>query len=167
MRETSTLASQLKLALHVLSQFAKSMGADRTILVVKGEDAIDMGRTMFDGDGADVSIECSGAESSVRLALLATGPGGVVVLVGLGPAEIKIPVIRTCMRREIEVRGIFRYANCYPKAISMVAAGKVDLKPLVSHRFALENVQRAFETARNPACGAMKIIINCSGSKIQ
>ena len=143
------------------------MGSDRTILVVKGEDAIDMGRTMFDGDGADVSIECSGAESSVRLALFATAPGGVVVLVGLGPAEIKIPVIKTCMRREIAVRGVFRYANCYPRAVSMVAAGKVDLKPLVSHRFPLENVKRAFETANSPASGAMKIIIKCSGSKIQ
>ena len=122
---------------------------------------------LLGGEAPDVCIECSGAESSVRLALLATGPGGVVVLVGLGPAEVKIPVIRTCMRREVEVRGIFRYANCYPKAISMVAAGMVDLKPLVSHRFALENVKRAFDTARNPACEAMKIIINCSGSKIQ
>ena len=49
----------------------------------------------------------------------------------------------------------------------MVAAGKVDLKPLVSHRFALENVQRAFETANCPESGAMKIVIKCSGSKIQ
>ena len=71
------------------------------------------------------------------------------------------------MRREIDVKGIFRYANCYPRAVSMVAAGKVDLKPLVSHRFALENVKDAFEIANRPASGAMKIIIQCSGSKIQ
>ena len=143
------------------------MGADHTVLVGKGEDACDTGRKIFDGDGVDVSIECSGAESSVRLALFATASAGVVVLVGLGPAEITIPVIKTCMRREIDVRGVFRYANCYPRAISMVAAGKMDLKPLVSHRFVLEDVKRAFEAAKNPASGAMKVIICCSGSKIQ
>ena len=71
------------------------MGADHTILIEKGKSAHDIAKTIFEGDdGADVSIECSGAESSVRLALFATGPGGVVVLVGLGPADITIPVIR-------------------------------------------------------------------------
>ena len=141
------------------------------MLVEEGVSASELGEGigngLFEGEGADTSIECSGTESGVNCALYATGPGGVVVLVGMGPPEIRIPVIKTCMRREIDVRGIFRYANCYPRAISMVATGKVDLKPLVSHRFPLEKVQEAFQTSKCPKSGAMKIMIKCRGSAIQ
>ncbi len=48
--------------------------------------------------------------------------GGVLVLVGLGPSvNGTIPIV-TAGRREIDVKGIFRYANCYPMAIHLVSS---------------------------------------------
>jgi L-iditol 2-dehydrogenase len=61
--------------------------------------------------------------------------------------------------REIDLRFQYRYHDIYPKAISLVAAGIIDLKPLVSHRFALEDGVKAFETASNPAAKAIKVQI--------
>ena len=43
----------------------------------------------------------------------------------------------------------------------MVASGRVNVKPLVTHRFSLEETVKAFEAAKTGADGAIKIIIKC------
>ncbi|KAF4529174.1 hypothetical protein B566_EDAN016398 [Ephemera danica] len=83
------------------------------------------------------SVECSGAQMSVRIAVQATKSGGTVVLVGSGPVDVNIPM--TSVRsREVDVRGVFRYANVYPAALKMLASGKVNVKQLITHNFTLE-----------------------------
>jgi len=143
--------------------FAAKMGA-RTKLVKIGTPAEEVAREIreefFDSDGPHVTIECSGAESSISTAIYATRSGGTVVLVGMGPAIVKIPVLNAACR-EVDIRGIFRYANCYPKAIAMVAGGKVNVKPLITHRFKLEETMKAFEAAKSGKDGAIKIMIKC------
>ncbi|XP_018014712.1 sorbitol dehydrogenase [Hyalella azteca] len=144
-------------------QFAKSQGADAVVLVKPGSDdklLADAVEEQMGGVRPDITIECSGAESSIRLAILATESGGVVVLVGLGPPEVKVPMVDAAVR-EVDIRGIFRYANCYPLALNLIASGRVDVKPLITHRFSLTEAREAFETARTGAGGAVKVMINC------
>lgn len=50
----------------------------------------------------------------------------------------------------------------YPTALSLVATGQVNVKPLISHRFKLEDTLKAFETAKSGTDGAVKVMINCS-----
>lgn len=83
------------------------------------------------------------------------------MLVGLGAPEATIPIIEASIR-EVDIKGIFRYANCYPIALGLVASGAVDLKPLITHRFKLEESVKAFETSHSGAGGAIKVLINCS-----
>ncbi|KAF0314601.1 Sorbitol dehydrogenase [Amphibalanus amphitrite] len=115
---------------------------------------------LLGGHQPDVTIECSGAEPSIQLAIHATASGGAVVLVGMGPAVVSVPIIHAASR-EVDIRGIFRYANCYPTAIELVRRGLVDVKPLITHRFPLERSVEAFETARTGAGGAVKVMIKC------
>ncbi|KAK7074574.1 hypothetical protein SK128_026859 [Halocaridina rubra] len=142
-------------------QVAKEMGADHTLLVSTG-DAEALAKEIKEllGDMPDITIECSGAEPSIRLGIFATKSGGMMVLVGLGPPEVKIPIVNAAVR-EVDIRGIFRYANCYPLALDMIASGKVNVKPLITHRFKLEESAKAFETARTGAGGAIKVMISC------
>jgi hypothetical protein len=50
------------------------------------------------------------------------------VIVGAGSQDVKIPLVLT-MTKEIDIRGVFRYANDYPIALAMVASGKVTIIP--------------------------------------
>jgi L-iditol 2-dehydrogenase len=47
----------------------------------------------------------------------------------------------------------------YPKSLELVASGKINVKPLVTHRFQLDQVTEAFETARLGKGGAIKVTI--------
>jgi len=140
---------------------AKDLGANHTLLVdSKDGEALAKKVSALMGCMPDITIECSGAESSIQLGIFATKSGGMMVLVGLGPAEVKIPIVNAAVR-EVDIRGIFRYANCYPLALDMIASGRVNVKPLITHRFKLEETLKAFETARTGAGGAIKVMISC------
>jgi len=143
-------------------EVAKKLGADFVLKATPGMDTAQLVEKVREilGDLADVTIECSGAESSIKLGIQGTRAGGVVLLVGLGPAEVKVPIVDAAVR-EVDIRGVFRYANCYPLALDLIATGKVDVKPLITHHYKLEETLQAFETSRTGAGGAIKVMIHC------
>lgn len=87
-----------------------------------------------------------------------------MVLVGLGPSEVTLPIVDAAVR-EVDIRGIFRYANCYPTALSMIASGRVNVKPLITHHFDFKQVIEAFETSRDMKDGAIKVCIHLNNDK--
>lgn len=101
-------------------KIAKELGADKTILIdpkLSDKENIENVKQEV-GGRADVTIECTGFQSSIKVAMLLTKSGGKCVLVGLGPAEVTIPISETALR-EVDIRGIFRYThwyiNCFAK----------------------------------------------------
>jgi L-iditol 2-dehydrogenase len=81
------------------------------------------------------------------------------VLIGMAPTDtVHIPV-GAIQGKEIWLTGTFRYANTYPDAIELIAAGKVDLDALVSAAYGLDEVEEALTHAkRNPA--DMKVVVH-------
>ncbi|XP_022129938.1 sorbitol dehydrogenase [Pieris rapae] len=130
-------------------QIAKKLGADFTLLVSKDSNEADLVKSVHEllEGHPDISIDASGVQSTVRLALLSTKSGGAVVLVGMGNPELTLP-LAGAMAREVDIRGIFRYVNEYPIALAMVSSGQVNVKPLVTHHFPLEQTLEAYEVAR-------------------
>ncbi|CAL1539660.1 unnamed protein product [Lymnaea stagnalis] len=138
---------------------AKEIGADFAIKVTSGDPQV-VAQAIEEavGDKVDITIECSGAAKSIQTAVYATKSGGVVVLVGLGQDLVEVPVVNAGVR-EVDIRGIFRYVNCYPTALAMVASGRVNVKPLITHRFKLEEAVKAFEAAKRGE--GIKVMISC------
>jgi L-iditol 2-dehydrogenase len=109
--------------------------------------------------GVDAAFETAGSLPTCRMAIEATRSGGVAVLVGL-PADPLVTLdIVAAASREVDIRGQFRYANCYPAALALVAAGRVDLDAMVTHRFALDDAQAALEFADREKRTSMKVMV--------
>lgn len=144
-------------------EVAKSLGADHTILAGDKMTEADTVRHIHQlmGNAPDKTIDCSGAEATARLAILTTRSGGVVVLVGMGGAEAKLPLVNGLVR-EVDIRGVFRYCNDYPAALALVASGKVNVKPLITHHFDITETAEAFNTSRHGLGNAIKVVIHCT-----
>lgn len=117
-------------------------------------------KELFSNKLPHAAFECSGADSSLKTAMKTVGPGASVLLVGRGSAEVELPMVEAGTF-EIDIKGIFRYANTYPTAIEMIANGEINVKQLITHRFNLEDSQEAFEAACDPKERAIKVMINC------
>lgn len=130
-------------------EFAEERGADRVIDV--GEtDLASAVEEATDGVGADVVIEASGAEPSIRSTLDGVRRGGTIVLVGL-PSEAEVPLdVIDVIDNELDVHGSFRYENTYPAAVSLLADGVVDVEGIIDFEADLESVDEAFRRSMEP-----------------
>jgi L-iditol 2-dehydrogenase len=115
-------------------EIASRTGATRAL--VAGED---------EPGEADILIECSGNERATNAGIEALRPAGTAVIVGMGPgatAELPLALIQA---REIWLTGTFRYANTYPTAIALAAAGRVDLEALITSHYDLDDTLAALK----------------------
>jgi len=111
------------------------------------------------GEKFDVCFECCGVPSALDVCVKAAASGGIVCVVANFPDNVPIR-LQEAARREIDILGVYRYCNMYPSALALIASGKVDLKPLVSKKFGLNEANEAFE---HFASGApVKVIIQPS-----
>ncbi|KAM0329357.1 hypothetical protein ACHAQA_004663 [Verticillium albo-atrum] len=112
----------------------------------------------FGGVEPAIALECTGVESSIASAIWACKFGGKVFIIGVGKNEINIPFMRASVK-EIDIQLQYRYCNTWPRAIRLVESGVIDLTKLVTHRFNLEDALKAFDTAKDPKTGAIKVQI--------
>ncbi|MCJ1288542.1 hypothetical protein MMC34_000070 [Xylographa carneopallida] len=110
----------------------------------------------------DVVFECTGVESCVQAAIYITKPGGRVMLVGMGNPIQTLPLSAAALR-EVDLCGVFRYANTYGSGIELLSqrkSGTPNPKTLITHRFyGLQNAQKAFEMAAKTVDEEGKLVL--------
>jgi L-idonate 5-dehydrogenase len=122
---------------------AREVGADAAHNVAGEPDALaayTAGKGRF-----DVMFECSGVAAALAGAVPALKPGAVVMQLGLG-GDMTLPV-QAMTAKEIELRGSFRFHAEFFTAVGMMKAGRLDVKPLITHTFPLSEALPAFEMA--------------------
>lgn len=150
--------------------FAKSYGADAVFLPPKPDQGVEpvehseevaaMIKKEFDlGEGADVVLECTGAEPCIQAGIFAAKKGGTYVQAGMGKENVLFPITTACVRA-LNIRGSIRYTKgCYPDAVELVGSGKIDVKRLITNRFKFEEAERAFELVKAGREDVLKVII--------
>lgn len=165
-------AFQAKLATHY--------GADKVIRLSRSKDfyaktAQELGAKLLKPifgapviqGGADLVFECVGKSKSVNDSLRLAKSGGKVVLLGLASMMKNIDWT-TVWLNELDIKGSFAYSTEEYKgrkwrtleiSTDLIRMGKLDLSPLVTHRFPLERYKDAFLTATNKGQGdTMKVV---------
>lgn len=117
-------------------------------------------RDLTGGRGVDVALEAAGAPDTPAQAVAAVRPGGRVVLVGI-PSDDRLVLSHAVARRKgLTLKFARRMKHTYPRAIALAAAGAVDLRSYVTHRYPLDASADAFRTADTCADGALKVAID-------
>ena len=160
----------------LVAEFAHALGAGRVIVVGRGarlakaaelghetldftaEDTVDGIRARTGGAGAEVALECSGDPVALGQCAALVRKGGRVAVIGIPMEDARVPLQRVVLD-EIDLVGVRASAGEMPEAFALVAAGRIRLGALITHRFALEDFADAYVTFTERRDGALKVIV--------
>ena len=136
---------------------ALELGADG-VINGKDEDAVEAVRKLTGGAGCDLVIETAGTEITTRQTIHMAKKGAVIVLVGYSKTgEITLPM-SLALDKELTFKTVFR-----PMAIDAVAAGKVNLKGIVTDIFDFDDIQNAMDRSVADKASIVKAVVRIAG----
>jgi len=140
---------------------ARRMGADHVIDFRRIDPVLEIMR-ITDGRGVDVAVEALGRPETFEAALRVLRPGGTLSSLGVYSTDLRIPIgafaaglgdhkiITTlCPGGKERMR----------RLMDVVASGRVDTRPLVTHRFKLDEIEEAYELFSQQRDGVLKVAI--------
>jgi len=142
-------------------EMARRLGADH-VIDFRQADPVEAILALTDGQGADVTIEALGTQQTFESCLRALKPGGTLSSLGVYSGKLGLPVdafaaglgdhklvTTLCPGGKHRMR----------RLMDIVAQGRVDLRPLVTHRFPLEQIEEAYDLFANQRDGVLKVAI--------
>ena len=123
---------------------ARELGAEETINA-RDTDAVKAIHELTHGEGAETTMDCSGAAEGRLGALQSAGTWGRVAFVGEG-GQVTIDVSKHMLRRQLTVHASWTFSNTgQEECARFVADRKVPLKKLLTHRFRLDQADEAYQ----------------------
>ena len=146
----STMEKRLEKALE--------LGADGVINGAE-RDAVEAVLELTGGAGCDLIVETAGTQITTRQAIHMAKKGSTIVLVGYSKSgEMTLPMSLS-LDKELTFKTVFRYRHVYPMAIDAVAAGKINLKGIVTDIFELDDIQNAMDRSVADKANIVKAVV--------
>ena len=138
-------------------EIASGLGAD-LVIDPFSEDVVSRIRKETNGYGVDRVIDCSGKADALRSGVKTLRRGGTLILSALYPSEVEFGIrpLET-IKNEVTIKGVFLNPFTYERSIEILANHRLKLKPLITQKYKLEEVSKAYETFSEGE--AIKIII--------
>ena len=159
---------------------AKAMGAGRIFAAGSGErlkkaeelgaipinyreeDVVEKTRDLTNGKGVPAVLECAGTSKSITQACLAASKGGVVSVIGIPHSDPSLPLKRIVLD-EVELVGNRANPNTAQPTIELLQNKRIDLTPLMTHRFELKDFDKALDIFEKRQDGAIKVATKPNG----
>jgi L-iditol 2-dehydrogenase len=136
---------------------ARTLGATQV-----GSDVDDI-LSWTQGSGCSLVVEATNSPDGFRDAVRAARIGGRIVLVGIPDGDTYTLPAAEARRRALKIKFARRMGEVYPRAIALVASGKVDVSAMVSHRIGLEATPGVFQDLAENRPGYIKVLIYPNG----
>jgi threonine dehydrogenase-like Zn-dependent dehydrogenase len=141
---------------------SERMGADVTIDYRKSDPvAVIMDATR--GRGVDVAIEALGTQSTFESCLRVLRPGGVLSSLGVYSGKLTLPLdaFAAGLGDHVVVASLCPGGKeRMRRLMNILESGRADLRPLVTHRFALDDIDKAYDLFANQRDGVLKVAIS-------
>jgi L-iditol 2-dehydrogenase len=111
------------------------------------------------GRGVDVAFEAAGVPDTPNQAAACTRIGGKVILAGIAQGDNLTLPASTSRHRGLTIKLVRRMKHTYPRAIRLARTGQVNLKPLATHSFPLEQIREAFDMVAGYQDGVLRAMI--------
>jgi alcohol dehydrogenase len=139
-------------------EVARSLGATDVVNSADGK-AAERIMALTKSAGVDVAIEAVGIPVTFDLCQDIIAPGGRIANVGVHGKSVELHLERL-WSSNVTIATRLVDAGTTPMLLKMVGSGRLDAKKLVSHRFALSEILKAYDTFRNAAKeGAVKVVV--------
>ena len=128
------------------------------VLLCRPEACEDFVRAHSDHDGADVVLEVAGAKDTFELAWRCARPNAIVTVVALYDEAQTLPLPDMYGKNLIFKTGGVDGCDC-AEILRLIAQGKIDTTPLITHRFPLSEIEEAYRIFENRLDGVIKVAI--------
>ena len=142
-------------------RLAREMGADEVIDFTQ-EDPVAAIRRLTGGRGVDVAIEALGTQATFESCLEVTRPGGIVSSLGVYGGKLEIPVepfVYGIGDKQILTTLCPGGKERMRRLMEMVRHGRLDLTPLLTHSYGLDQIEEAYHLFAAQDDGVVKVAI--------
>jgi threonine 3-dehydrogenase len=141
-------------------ELAERMGA--TAVFAPSGSTVEDVRKANGGVGVDVVLEMSGHPAAVEQGLQVLHRGGWISLLGLGDRPVSLDLNDLVVTKGITIYGIFgrRIWDTWERTSDYLSTGKVDVSPLITHRFPLDDFQEAMALTKSGRSGKVVLLPN-------